>query len=404
MILKKNIDERLINELPHIYEIEDLLLFCKKYEHLYIYGRLEQEEYLLKYLDMCNINIDGYVITRKGKIDEENFRYKVLPVVEFNDIRQDDNTGIIMALPERYYDQIIPMFRACGYTDYFLLTDYNNLTITNQVHPRTLEGISLEISLADHCNLSCQMCDHYAQLADEWYIDMESYKRDVTRVAQLCEHRLMSFTLLGGEPTLYPQIIECMKIAREQFPDTRIDILTNGIKLFEWENSENGNLWEACHKYNIEILVTVYPINIDYDEMEKLAAKYDVKLTMSSDIHGVNLTKTVKISDKHTMDLTGSVGNAYSVACPYFNKFGVLKDGKIYMCPIAAHIDIFNKHFNQQLEITEEDYLDIFKISSWKEIAEFRSRSTHFCSYCDQKKWTHYGEWRASTKKIDEYI
>lgn len=58
---KKRLD--LINELPHIYELEDMMEFCKKYEHLYIYGKGENQEYLLKYFDMCGVKIAGYVVT-----------------------------------------------------------------------------------------------------------------------------------------------------------------------------------------------------------------------------------------------------------------------------------------------------------------------------------------------------
>ena len=44
---RKNI--HLINELPHIYELEDMMEFCKKHKSLYIYGRSENQEYLLNY-------------------------------------------------------------------------------------------------------------------------------------------------------------------------------------------------------------------------------------------------------------------------------------------------------------------------------------------------------------------
>ncbi len=51
-IVKQREKCHLINELPHIYELEDMMEFCKKYECLYIYGRGIQQEYLLKYFDL----------------------------------------------------------------------------------------------------------------------------------------------------------------------------------------------------------------------------------------------------------------------------------------------------------------------------------------------------------------
>lgn len=74
------------------------------------------------------------------------------------------------------------------------------------------------------------------------------------------------------------------------------------------------------------------------------------------------------------------------------------------MCPIAAHSDIFNKRFEQNLLIRDEDYLDIYQINSWEEITEFTCSYVPFCSYCDLKNWGHHSEWKTSSKKIEEYI
>ena len=52
----------LINDLPHIYELEDTMSFCRKYEHLYIWGNGETEQYLLKYFDICGIIVEGFVV------------------------------------------------------------------------------------------------------------------------------------------------------------------------------------------------------------------------------------------------------------------------------------------------------------------------------------------------------
>ena len=151
-------------------------------------------------------------------------------------------------------------------------------------------------------------------------------------------------------------------------------------------------------------MITVYPIKIDYEAIEEKGREYNVLVEMSSDIHVEDLTKITKTSDKHTMDLTGNVLPFYSVNCLYFNKFTVLKDGRVYMCPIAAHSNIFNKAFHQNLELKEKDSLDIYRIDSWREIAEFSAKSVPFCRYCDLKHWYHHSQWKSSNKTIEEYI
>lgn len=395
---------RQINELPHIYELEDMIEFCNKYTRVYIYGRGIQQEYLLKYFDMCGVKVSGYVVTKKGKEDDKYFCYRKVPVVEFESVKNDKDTGLILGLSDKYYAQLIPMFREKGYENYFMMTEFNKRAIACQVMPKKKEELTFEVSLVDHCNLSCQMCDHYSQLSDKWFVDMDQFKKDMVQMGKICDHDFGAITLLGGEPTLHPYIIECMRITREQFPNTEIYVLTNGILLLQLEKSEQGNFWLACKNYNMIITITVYPIKINYEKIEKKAKEYGVELIMSSDIHAKKWTKSMKISDKHTLDLSGSIEKFYCVNCLYFNKFRVLKDGKIYMCPIAAHIDIFNKAFSEKLSIKKEDYLDIYQIESWKDIAEFSSKHVPFCSYCDLIHWGPHSEWRPSLKQIEEYI
>jgi MoaA/NifB/PqqE/SkfB family radical SAM enzyme len=211
-------------------------------------------------------------------------------------------------------------------------------------------------------------------------------------------------TLLGGEPTLHSDIIRCMEITRRNFPGAQIIILTNGLLLPALEHAPRGNLWQACKDLNVHITVTVYPLKFDYAALERKAEEYGVVLAMSSNIHAEKLTREVKMSDKHTLDPAGDVGKHYSLACVYFNKFNVLKDGRYYMCPPAAHSGIFNKYFNQNLELTDEDSLDIYKVKDWRELAEFAAKPVPFCRYCDLKNWHRHSQWKASTKEITEYI
>lgn len=264
--------------------------------------------------------------------------------------------------------------------------------------------MTFEISLADHCNLSCQMCDHFSQLSKEWCVSIEQFEKDMIQMGKIFEHKIGAITLLGGEPTLHEDLFDCIRITRREFPDCELIILTNGVLLLELEHSPKGNLWEICRDYDVHISVTVYPVRLDYLAMEEKAKEYGVQLFMSSNIHAGKELKIKKISDKHTMDLTGSIDKFYCVNCLYFNKFNVLKEGRLYMCPIAAHSDIFNEAFEQNLALQEKDSLNIYSVKNWKEIAEFSCQYVPFCSYCDLKHWGHHSEWKASSKKIEEYV
>ena len=36
-------------------------------------------------------------------------------------------------------------------------------------------GYVLEVHVVNHCNLNCAGCNHFAPLADPWYIDVDVY-------------------------------------------------------------------------------------------------------------------------------------------------------------------------------------------------------------------------------------
>lgn len=215
-----------INRLPHIYELDDLLDFCGKHERIYIYGRGEEQEYLLKFLDMCGVRTEGYVVSCSPC--EENFYYRKIPVKLAEDVTGTPGVGIILALPDRYYDEIIPMFRKLNFQNWISLTEHSRLGIAEQMAPRKKSEMAFEISLADHCNLSCQMCDHFSQLSEEWLVDLGQLKRDVERMGELFDHEIGAITLLGGEPTLHPDLLEIIRYTRKQFPHTELILLTNG--------------------------------------------------------------------------------------------------------------------------------------------------------------------------------
>ena len=387
-------------EDPHVYELTDMVEFCQKYDEVYIYGAAYKQQMLYKLLkNNKKINVKGFVVT-----DIEANKVPVGDVYPVDEVLKRKRAGVILGLGDGYYRQIIPKFREIGFTDYFLPTEWNKRTIAEQMTPRDPEYNSFEISLTDHCNMTCQMCDHYAQLSDEWYIDTDILDRDLKRMNELCKGKCAVITLLGGEPLLHPDIIKCMEIARRHFEECLIVLLTNGLLLLKKENDEKGNLWEVCKRLNITISITRYPIKLDYDAIKKKAAEYKVALLLSSDIHSAVPLEEAKISYKHTFNLEGNPDNIYFPACHYYNHLGVVKDGRYYMCPVSAHIDIFNKKFGKNLKLTDKDSIDIFEAESWEDIANFQADRIPFCCYCDIQKWGCHSVWKPSTGKIEEYI
>lgn len=111
-----------------------------------------------------------------------------------------------------------------------------------------------------------------------------------------------------------------------------------------------------------------------------------------------------KTSSKTPLDLSKSQ-NAFEsfTNCWYSNRLSILKNGKIYGCPMTATIEHFNMFYNKNLEVSHLDCIDIYNVTSYNDILLFLSKPIPFCEYCDVKNWRTIGPWRSSKKDISEY-
>ena len=127
--------------------------------------------------------------------------------------------------------------------------------------------------MAEHCDLNCAGCDHFASLAEPEFADYEETARDFARMSSLFHGRVKAINLLGGEPLLNRDFVKFLKMARDNFPDAAIHIVANGLKLL----NQPEEFWLACKENNIVIQPTKYPIPLNFKEMEKCAADHGVE-------------------------------------------------------------------------------------------------------------------------------
>ena len=121
--------------------------------------------------------------------------------------------------------------------------------------------------LTDHCNLSCVRCSHFSPLAkSSFFIDVHLFERDCCRLAELTGGDVDEIQLSGGEPLLHPEVEKFPYIVRKYFPKTKIIIITNATRLKFMKNS----FFQACVENKVEVWISQYPINLPYEEIEKI--------------------------------------------------------------------------------------------------------------------------------------
>jgi hypothetical protein len=200
----------------------------------------------------------------------------------------------------------------------------------------------LELHLADHCNLNCKGCSHFSPIAEKRFADLNEHERDMKQLQKLFS-TIHKIVLMGGEPLLNPQIDSFLFVTRSCFPKANILIYTNGILLPQMSET----FWNACRACSVGIDVSLYP---------PLKQKESALIQLVED----NGLKVYVHSVTFFYAFYNRNGDTDSSAAfkKCRNRFPMLKEGKIYICPEPATINYFNEKYD--LKVPRTGFADIY--------------------------------------------
>jgi hypothetical protein len=94
--------------------------------------------------------------------------------------------------------------------------------------PRPVQILELHVTHA--CNLTCESCSHYSNHGHKGHVTVA----EADAWMGLWCHRLdvKQFDLLGGEPTVHPELPAFVSLVRRHWPNALIRVLTNGFFLY----------------------------------------------------------------------------------------------------------------------------------------------------------------------------
>ena len=257
----------------------------------------------------------------------------------------------------------------------------------------------IEFPIVYHCNLNCAYCDHFAPLAPEYFMPLEVFKKDILKLKELTNGKIDEILLLGGEPLLHPDIEKFLEIARENFPDAFLKILTNGLLL----KCKDEDFWNEIARSKTEIRITNYVLYnkvIDLNYINKISKKYNVSCLVYSPTKKfdlVNLSKNKKCNLKQKYN-----------SCSRKIETALLDNGILYSCCIAQGIQkFFNKKFPKYaIPFAQDDTLDIHKVQSLQEILDFLEKPKTYCTYCHYEDNTFEPsakKWKLSKRELSEW-
>jgi uncharacterized radical SAM superfamily Fe-S cluster-containing enzyme len=253
---------------------------------------------------------------------------------------------------------------------------------------------SLDVCVAEHCNLGCYSCNHFSQLAEPECADLAVVEHDLKRLSGLSGGNIPVIYLVGGEPLLHPELPEFMRAARQYFPKSRVQIVTNGLLLL----AQKDIFWESVKKYNIVMSPTKYP-GVNWEKIENRAAEFGYRFSYFD--HSGN---TEKASRKFCLDLSGGQDSRKSFKrCCMAACTVAVQNGRVATCSFVFNMRHFNKYFRQNIPVTEMDSIDIYKAQTMREIVDFVNRPIPLCRYCKSMGEEISGPWRKTEYAISEW-
>src|SRR5262245_1788839 len=126
----------------------------------------------------------------------------------------------------------------------------------------------LELHVTHACNLACESCSHYSNHNHHGHLSLSDADRWMS--AWSSRASVDEFHLLGGEPTIHPDLTDFVRLVRRHWPETIIRIRTNGF--FLHRHSDLPELLAADRR--VIVGLAVHHDSAEY--RERLRATFDL--------------------------------------------------------------------------------------------------------------------------------
>ena len=124
---------------------------------------------------------------------------------------------------------------------------------------------NLEMHVVHSCNLTCESCSHYSNQGHKGIVSLD----EADRWMKLWNGRLSPrrLSLLGGEPTIHPNLTEFVALARKNWPHAHLRLVTNGFFLHRHpklpmilRDDPNHMIYLSVHHSSAEYKAKLAPI------------------------------------------------------------------------------------------------------------------------------------------------
>lgn len=367
-------------------------------EKIYIYGAGTQNlRMVYQPLDAAGYHIAAIVDRDTEKIGKKIYGMEIIsPEQLIKDVQNEDDCEIIISVRTKKIVLEIQSWLVQNVKNAKVYT-FEEFVCTKKLNCHLKKFSCVMWHLVDHCNLDCVRCSHFSPLDQKrnFYLSTEIFEKEVSRLSELTDKELGELQFSGGETLLHPEAYQFPYIARKWFPDTQIIFITNGTRML----AQDDRFFQSCRENQAQIWISHYPIGLDYERIEKKLMREGVSFTAGNsgndDRHPKQMWGVPFVLDGN---LDGRK-NFESCLCMQY----MIRDGKMYPCPNAAYVDLFNNYFKKNLPGPECNGVDIYEVADLEELTTKLSRNIPLCDYCDALHRLEGIPWRVSKKEISEW-
>jgi cyclic pyranopterin phosphate synthase len=121
----------------------------------------------------------------------------------------------------------------------------------------------LDLNIVEHCTHRCVSCSHASPILPKWNMPLEMIERDLLALKPFL--KVAHLQLVGGEPTLHPEIVSILELTKSIRIDRCTSVITNGSLLDRMPEE----FWQ-----NVEYLqISIYPGKTCHVELAREKSK-----------------------------------------------------------------------------------------------------------------------------------
>lgn len=246
------------------------------------------------------------------------------------------------------------------------------------LYPERTELDTMEIHVAEHCNLNCKNCSMFCGLVET--CDFPCYQEFEEGIKQLKNFfpHIKKFRIIGGEPLLNPELDKYICLIRNVYPYTDIRLISNGILVTKMSDQ----LIQTIIDNDVTFIVTQYiSLKHSIDEINRFLSKTGIRYIV---------TEAVLEFQKIYNALGDSDIDENFYRCHWKGSCATMYGTKIATCYVPFVIHYFSDKFN--LAIEETGKIDLMEEGlTAQEIIKRMHTPFDMCRYCAPKgNWTEW--------------